>query len=163
MIPSISRADAPLLARRYFEGEGEPSPLAAKLAHVPELLDVALPFFEVVYGPTALPDRLKEIVVLRTSALNACRYYVRVHAALAAGAGLADAELAYLHRGTGMPSTFADSERAAFAFAEAMCVRPADAASLLQPFFRADQIVELAVLASTTTLLNRFCTAIGIA
>jgi AhpD family alkylhydroperoxidase len=160
MIPLVTRADAPLLARPYLE-DGD-NPLAAALAHVPELLEVAMPFFGVVYGPTALPERLKEIVVLRTSARNGCRYCTRVHATLAAATGLDAAEIVSLQPGAAAPASLAESERAAFAFSEAMCDRPAGAVALLKPFFRDDQIVELTLLAATTISLNRFCTAVGL-
>lgn len=161
VIPLMTAGDAPLLAKQYLEGEQ--NSLAALIAHVPEVLEVAMPFFGVVYGPTALPERLKEIVVLRTSALNGCRYCTRVHAQLAAEAGLDVEEVANLQRGAPFASTMNDGERALGAFAEAMCVRPAEAVSLLKPFFRDDQIVEFAMLAGTTIMLNRFCTAMGIA
>ncbi len=160
MISGMTRENAPLLARQYLENV---EPLAATIAHVPELLEVAMPFFGVVYGPTALPERLKEIVVLRTSALGGCRYCTRVHATLASAAGLDAAEVASLMHGAPFPATSSDSERAAFAFAEAMCARPDEAVSLLKPFFRDDQIVELTMLAGTTIMLNRFCTAMGFA
>ena len=160
-IPLMTCENAPLLARRYLE-DGE-NPLAAAMAHVPELVEVAMPFFSVVYGPTALPERLKEIVVLRTSALNGCRYCTRVHAAFAASAGLDAAEVASLQHGAPLPATLDDSERAVFTFSEAMCARPAEAVALLKPFFRDDQIVELAMLAGTTIFLNRFCTSMGFA
>ena len=161
MIPGVTRENAPLLARQYLE-DAE-NPLAAAIAHVPEVLEVAMPFFGVVYGPTALPERLKEIVVLRTSALNGCRYCTRVHAALASAAGLDATEVASLQHGAPLPATLDDSERAAFAFSEAMCARPGAAVALVKPYFRDDQIVELAMLAGTTIFLNRFCTAMGLA
>ncbi len=161
VVPLMAHEDAPLLAKQYLEGEQ--NPLAALLAHVPELLEVAMPFFGVVYGPTALPERLKEIVVLRTSALNGCRYCTRVHAKLAAEAGLDAEEAASLQYGAAFPASMNDGERALSVFAEAMCVRPADAVPLLKPFFRDDQIVEFATLAGTTIFLNRFCTAMGLA
>ena len=161
VIPHMTRDDAPLLAKRYLEGDE--NPLAAVIAHVPEILEVAMPFFGVVFGPTALPERLKEIVVLRTSALNGCRYCTRVHAKLAADAGLDTDEVASLQYGAPFPSSMNDGERALSAFAEAMCVRPAEAVALLKPFFRDDQIVEFAMLAGTTIFLNRFCTAMGLA
>ena len=161
MIPGVTRENAPLLARQYLE-DAE-NPLAAALAHVPELLEVAMPFIAVVYGPTALPERMKEIVVLRTSVRNGCRYCTRVHAALASEAGLDTAEVASLQYGTPPPATLDDGERAVCTFSEAMCARPAEAVSLLKPFFRDDQIVELAVLCATTIFLNRFCTSLGFA
>ncbi len=160
-IPLVDPAHSPLLARPYLSPEGC-SPLAAALAHVPELLEAAMPFFGTLYGPTALPDRLKEIVVVRVSALNGCRYCTRVHGTLAAAAGLLPAEIAALGSDTEFAPTFAEEERAAIAFAEALCRRPADSVAFLRPHFRDDQIVELALLGATTISLNRFCTALGL-
>ncbi len=94
-IPLVDPAHAPLLARPYLSRENC-SQLAATLAHVPELLESAMPFIGALYGPTALPDRLKEIVVVRVSALNGCPYCLRVHGALAAAAGLSSVEIASL-------------------------------------------------------------------
>ncbi len=65
--------------------------------------------------------------------------------------------------GLPFPSTMNAGERALTVFAEAMCVRPAEAVPLLKPFFRDDQIVEFATFAGTTIPLNRLCTRIGIA
>lgn len=161
MIPLIDRNNAPLLARPYLEVD-QPNPLAAVMTHVPELLEVAMPFIGAVYGPTALPGRFKEIVVLRTSVLNQCRFCTRVHTTLAANAGLTPDEIAFLH-GTGpSPSTLDECQLAAFPFADALCNRPSDAVSTVKPFFRNDQIVELAMLAGMTIFLNRFCMAIGL-
>lgn len=159
-IPPLDGVTAPLLARPFLEG-ADPSPLAAVLAHVPELLETALPFIGTVYGPTALAARLKEIVVLRTSVLNGCRYCTRVHRALANEAGLTPAEITDLCDGRPAAS-FEAPERAAIAFAEALCAAPGDALAIVQPHFRDHEIVELAVLAGTTIFLNRFCTAMGI-
>ncbi len=160
-IPLLDLAQAPLLARRYLSPEGC-SPLAAVLAHVPELLETAMPFLGTLYGPTALADRLKEIVTVRISAVGGCRYCTRVHGALAAAAGLLPAEIAGLGGQTEFVPTFTEEERAAIAFAEALCRRPAGSVALLRPHFRDDQIVELALLGATTISLNRFCTAMGL-
>ena len=63
----VTAERAPLLARPYYE-RGDPGPIAAALANVPELMEVALPFIDTVYGPTSLPPRMKEIVILAVSA-----------------------------------------------------------------------------------------------
>jgi len=160
-IPLVDPAHAPLLARPYLSPAGC-SPLATALAHVPELLETAMPFLGTLYGPTALPARLKEILIVRLSALNGCRYCTRVHGALAAAAGLLPVEIAVLGGETEAVATFAEQERAAIAFAEALSRHPADSVALLRPHFRDDQIVELALLGATTISLNRFCTAMGL-
>ena len=86
---------APLLARPYYEG-GDPGPIAAALANVPELMEVAMPFLGVVYGPTSVAPRLKEIVILAVSAANGCRYCTTAHTGVARRLGFAPDELAAL-------------------------------------------------------------------
>lgn len=78
---------APLLARAYY-AEGDPGPIVAALAQVPELLEVVMPFLGTAFGPTAIPWRTKEIVILRTSSQLDCRYCIQSHTTVALDAGL---------------------------------------------------------------------------
>lgn len=160
-VPLIEPGNEPLLARAFFDGAGT-SPLVRALAHVPELLEVAMPFVASVYGPTALPDRLKEIVVLRISARNGCRYCTRVHRDLASTAGLDAREIAELERADTAPTAFDDRERATIDFCDALCDGAASTAAILREWYLTHEIVELALLASATIFLNRFCTALDI-
>nr|MBA3523282.1 hypothetical protein [Geodermatophilaceae bacterium] len=64
----LDAAAAPLTARRYYQ-DGDPGPLGAALATVPELLEAALPFLSTVLGASSLDVRTKEIVIVSTSAL----------------------------------------------------------------------------------------------
>ena len=66
---------APLLARPYYAG-GDPGPIVAALAQVPELLETTMPFLGTALGPSGIDWRTKEIVIVRTSALAGCRYCV---------------------------------------------------------------------------------------
>ena len=150
---------APLLARPYYE-RGDPGPIAATLANVPELMDVALPFIGAVYGPTSVAPRLKEIVVLAVSAANGCRYCTETHTGVALRMGFAPGELAAL-RGEGpTPDGWSPAERALLAFSEALSNRPDQAVELLRPHFDEAQVVELVTLGSATVMLNRFATAL---
>jgi AhpD family alkylhydroperoxidase len=157
----VGADQAPLLARRYYPEEGPASPIVRALAHVPELLEVAMPFIARVFGPTSVSLRTKEIVVLRVSALNGCRYCVDTHTVAAWDAGLTQTETAAL-RGTaaGFPAT----EEALVAFCDAFCNAPApvpdDVARRLRTHFAEHEIVELSLLAGATAMLNRFCTTL---
>lgn len=159
-IPLIARERAPLLARPYLAGD-EPSPLAGLMAHVPELLEATMPFIAAIYGPTALAPRLKELVILRVSVRNGCRYCTRVHDDVAAEAGVSEGERRAL-QAPETPLALEGRERAAVLFADAMCAAPGDAVAGLREFFRDDEIVELTMLAGATIFLNRFCTALGL-
>jgi AhpD family alkylhydroperoxidase len=155
----VSKQRAPLLARPYYES-GDPGPIAAALANVPELMDVALPFIGTVFGPTSLAPRLKEIVVLRVSAASGCRYCTETHTSVARRMGFDAEELAAL-RGEGpAPARWSPAQRALLAFSVALSERPAESVELLLPHFSEPEIVELVTLGSATILLNRFATAL---
>ena len=155
----VSRERAPLLARPYYES-GDPGPIAAALANVPELMDVALPFIGTVFGPTSVGPRLQEIVVLRISAANGCRYCTETHTRAARRLGFDGEELAAL-RGEGPPpARWSERERALLAFSVALSERPAESVELLLPHFAEPEIVELVTLGSATIMLNRFATAL---
>ena len=155
----LTRERAPLLARPYFEG-GDPGPIAAALANVPELMETALPFIGAVYGPTSVDGRLKEIVVLAVSAANGCRYCTETHAGVARRMGFAPDELAALLGEAPAPAGWSGRERALLDFSTALSRRPDTAVELLRPWFAEHEIVELVTLGSVTVMLNRFATAL---
>jgi AhpD family alkylhydroperoxidase len=150
---------APLLARPYYEG-GDPGPIAAALANVPELLEVAQPFLGAVFGPTSVASRLKEIVILGVSAANGCRYCTETHTGVARRMGFTPDELAATRGEAPPPEAWDARQRALLSFCEAISNRPAEAVELLRPHFGEHEIVELVTLASTTVMLNRFATAL---
>lgn len=150
---------APLLARPFYEG-GDPGPIAAALANVPELMEVAMPFLGVVYGPTSVAPRLKEIVILAVSAANGCRYCTVAHTGVARRLGFAPDELAALLGQAPAPERWGPTERALLAFSDALSNRPAEAVDLLRPHFGEPAIVELVTVGAATIMLNRFATAL---
>ena len=150
---------APLLARPYYES-GDPGPIAAALANVPELMDVALPFIDTVLGATSVEPRLKEIVVLRVSSANGCRYCTETHTGVARRMGFAAGELAALLGEGPAPAGWSGRERALLEFSTALSHQPDTAVELLRPWFAEHEIVELVTLGSVTVMLNRFATAL---
>ncbi|MFN2507024.1 MAG: carboxymuconolactone decarboxylase family protein [Acidimicrobiales bacterium] len=165
LVALVEADQAPLLARPYFAA-GDPGPIVAALATVPELLEVTAPFLGAVLGPGAIGTRLKEIVILRTSARASCRYCVEAHTVVALDAGLARAEVRALRGEADPTEVFAvPAERAVIAWCDAL-VRTgsvaADIASALRAAFADHEVVELTMLVTTTLLLNRFCTALGL-
>jgi AhpD family alkylhydroperoxidase len=155
----LTKERAPLLARPYYE-DGDPGPIAAALANVPELMDVALPFLGAVFGPTAVEPRWKEIVILGVSAANRCRYCTESHTGVASRMGFSADELSAMRGESPAPERWTERERALLAFCDAMSNRPGEAVDLLRPHFAEPDIVELVTLASTTVMLNRFATAL---
>lgn len=160
----VEAHQAPLLARPFY-GPGDPGPIVAALAHVPELLEVAMPFIGVALGPTAIPWRTKEIVILRTSALLECRYCVQSHTAVALDAGLSRAEVAALRAATPPDDVFAEpAERSLIDWIDAAAgtagAVPEGVMVCLSSHYCDAEVVELTLVVGVTMMLNRFCTTL---
>ena len=157
---------APLLARPYFE-DGDPGPIVAALAQVPELLEVAVPFIGAVLGASSIDVRTKELVILRTSVLLECQYCVQSHTPVALDNGVTRPEVDALRRREAVTDGFADPRvRALMDWVDALAggigAVDAPATAAMQAHFEQHEIVELALLVGTTMMLNRFCTALGL-
>ncbi len=159
----IAAAEAPLLARPYFAG-GDPGPIVAALAQVPEMLEATVPFLGVVLGRSALDVRTKEVVILRTSARASCRYCVEAHTVVALDSGLSNGEVRALRGDVDVDEAFpAEEDRAVIGWCDAVVgTGSVDAAcrDRLRQGRPDHVVVELTLLAATTLLLNRFCTAL---
>jgi len=165
LVGLVESDQAPLLARPYF-ADGDPGPIVAALAQVPEMLEATMPFLGRVLGPSCLPARIKEIVILRTSAQASCRYCIEAHTVVARDVGLSLAEVRALRGELGVEVTFGDpAERAVIGWSDALVgTGPVDAdiKASLRGAFADYEVVELTLLGATTLLLNRFCTALDL-
>ena len=162
---TLGADQAPLLARPYF-ASGDPGPIVAALAQVPELLEVAMPFLGTALGPSGIDRRTKEIVIVRVSALAGCRYCVQAHTVVALDAGLSRDQVTALRAETPVEDSFTDArELALIAWAD-LVAGPgpvSDAArAAVRAHFADHEVVELTALAGTTLLLNRFATALAL-
>jgi AhpD family alkylhydroperoxidase len=166
VVEPIVPEQAPLLARPFY-GDGDPGPITATLAYVPELLETALPFLGAVLSPSSIDPRTKEIVILRTSAMRACRYCIDSHTPVALDAGLTPVEVRALRGEPGFTigDAFADGrERALVAWtdeiAEGKGAASDNATHAMTSHFAAHEIVELTLLASVTLSLNRYASTL---
>ena len=166
VVEPISPEQAPLLARPFY-ADGDPGPITATLAHVPELLETALPFIGAVLSPSSIAFRTKEIVILRTSCVKACRYCVDSHTPVALDAGLSPAQVRALRSEAGytIDAAFADQrERALIAWTDEVAggSGPASDATTaaMQAAYAEHEIVELTLLAAVTLLLNRYASTL---
>ena len=170
LVPALAAEDAPILMRPYYAG-GDPGPILATMAHVPELTEVAMPFLGAALGASSVDFRTKEIVIVRTSALLGCRYCIDSHTTVALDAGLSFDQVRAL-RELGPSVTDADlspsfpstKERAlitwidAVAFGRGPIAVPANDA--ITSNYADHEIVEITVLIGATMLLNRYATAL---
>ena len=161
-ITLIEPGQAPPLARPYY-ADGDPGPIVAALAQVPELLVVTMPFLGAA-GPPALPARTKELVILRTSARAACRYCVESHTVVARDIGLSATEVALSVARRMWTQPFRRRRRGVLDWCDAIVgtgpvrTRPPGGGSWASLPNHA--VVELTLLVAATLLLNRFCTAL---
>lgn len=166
-MPLVEAEQAPILARPFYPGEGPPSPITASLAHVPEVLEVTLPFVGRVLGPTAVDARTKEIVILRCSALMECRYCVETHTAVALDCGLSREEIRALRGEEEAEAAFAhEDELALIAWVDAVAlgrgVAPEEVTARATEAMGHPELVELTLVAGATLMLNRYCSALGL-
>jgi len=162
----IEAGQVPLLARPFF-ADGDPGPIVAALAQVPELLMVAAPLLGVALSPSAIDWRTKEIVIVRTSALAGCRYCIQAHTTVALDAGLSHDEVAALRIEAPVEDVF-DSERELALLRWIDVVARAhgpvadDDRTDIRSHFSDHEIVELTAVIGVTLLLNRFATSLAL-
>lgn len=160
----VEAAAAPLLARDLF-ASGDPGPIVASLAQVPELLAPTLPFLGAVLGPSWIPLRDKEIVILRTSAVLGCRYCTDAHTVVALDSGLTRDEVRALRGELPLDAAFPEqADRALVAWCDAVAHGVDADLERARAALVADdaRVVELTLLVSTTVLLNRYATALAL-
>ena len=166
VVTPLPEDQAPLLAKSFYAG-GDPGPITAALAHVPEMLEVALPFLGAILSPSAIDFRTKEIVILRTSALLACRYCIDSHTPVAVDSGLTNDQVRSLRNEAGFATAdaFTDARDCALiawndeVAGKTGAVSPAVGAGIASQFAQ-HEIVELTLLIGATMLLNRFATSL---
>ena len=164
---TLIEADQAPLAARPLYASGDPGPLVKSLAHVPEVLAVALPFIGNQMGESALSLRFKELVILRASALMKCDYCIKTHTVKALGAGFTRAEVVALREPGPADRSFSDAREAAIVrWADAVAAGPgpvaASAVADIKQHVSEAELVELTLVISTTILLNRYCTALDL-
>ena len=166
VVEIIPSDQAPLLARPFYAG-GDPGPIAATMAHVPELLECGLPFIGAVLSPSSIDFRTKEIVILRTSSVLGCRYCIDSHTPVALDSGLSSDQVRALRSEPGFATASVLSspqDLALVAWTDELANgrgAVSDATTeAMQAAFADHEIVELTLLVGVTMLLNRYATAL---
>ena len=161
----LDRDAAPLPSRRWFRDDGSASPLTRSLATAPDVMESLMPFLGMIYGESSLGLATKELVILRVSKLNGCRYCLAAHRPAALEAGLPVQLVAALCDELPL-AELPVRERAIVDWADLVTLAPAEVTdeltARLLDHLREDQLVELTLVAGVTTMLNQYCTAFGI-
>ena len=149
---------APLSAQQYFAG-GDPGPIVAALATVPELLGFVGPALSA--GSVGL--RATEFAILRTSILQGCTYCIHAHTAASLDAGLTPTEVRALRGDIPLEDGFpSKSERALIGWIDALAGStgpiPDDVWQAARQHWAEYVLVEISVTVGATMFLNRFAT-----
>ena len=161
----LQRDEAPLPARAIYAADGSASPLKRSFANAPDLLETLLPFLGQIFDEGAVDLATKELVVVRVSQLNGCRYCLAAHRPLALESGVEEAQLAAVCEEVPL-SELAERERTIVEWADCYVLDPAgitdELVARVLDFLRDDQMVEVALLIGATQMLNHYCTAFDV-
>jgi uncharacterized peroxidase-related enzyme len=141
---------------------GKPGNIQKALAHRPELLKNFLSFYASV--GRSLDRKLYELVYLRVSFINGCRYCTQHHVASSKRAGLAAQDWTALKAGNFAGLT--EKERAALTYVEKLTRAPHEITETdfdeLKKHFPDPEIVDLHMLAGLANLTNRITDPLGL-
>ena len=158
----LDASTAPLSAEHYCVG-GDPGPIVAALATVPELLGPTLGFVGPALSAGAIGVRAKEFAILRTSALQGCIYCIHAHTTVSLDVGLTSAEVRALRGELPLDEGFpSPKDRALIGWIDALAGAtgpiPDDVWTEARAHWGEHELVEISVTVGATMFLNRFAT-----
>ena len=141
---------------------GKPGNVQKALAHRPEMLKSFLSFYTSV--GRSLDRKLYELIYLRVSLINECRYCTQHHVASSKRAGLTAEDWAALKSGN--YSRYGEKERAALSCVEKLTRAPHQITETdfdeLKKHFSEPEIVDIHMLAGLANLTNRLTDPLGL-
>ena len=141
---------------------GKPGNVQKALAHRPEMLKSFLGFYATV--GRSLDRKLYELIYLRVSLINQCRYCMQHHVASSKRAGLTAEDWSALKAGN--YSRYSEKERAALVYAERLTRAPHEITEAdfeeLKKHFSDPEIVDVHMLAGLANLTNRVTDPLGL-
>jgi uncharacterized peroxidase-related enzyme len=141
---------------------GKPGNVQKALAHRPEMLESFLGFYASV--GRSLDRKLYELIYLRVSLINGCRYCTQHHVAGSKRAGLGAEDWTALKAGN--YSRYSEPERAALTYVEKLTRAPHEITQNdfdeLKKHFSDPEIVDIHMLAGLANLTNRVTDPLGL-
>jgi uncharacterized peroxidase-related enzyme len=141
---------------------GKPGNVQKALAHRPEMLKSFLSFYATV--GRSLDRKLYELVYLRVSLINGCRYCAQHHVASSKRAGLTADDWTALKAGN--YSRYGERERAALTYIERLTRASHEITDTdfdeLKKHFSEPEIVDIHMLAGLANLTNRVTDPLGL-
>jgi uncharacterized peroxidase-related enzyme len=141
---------------------GKPGNAQKALAHRPDMLKTFLPFYASV--GRSLDRKFYEMIYLRVSFINGCRYCQQHHVASSKRVGLTAEDWKTLK--DGHYAGFTEKEQTALAYAEKLTRSSRDVTDAdiekLKKHFSDPEIVDLHLLVGLANLTNRFTDPLGL-
>jgi uncharacterized peroxidase-related enzyme len=141
--------------------KGKPGGVQKLLAHRPEMLKAFLSFYASV--GRSLDRRLYELVYIRVSMINECRYCMQHHLAASKRVGVTHDDWTKLKEG--QYGVFSEKEEAALDFADKLTRDPHaigdEDIAALKVHFSESEIVDLDLLVGLANLTNRVTDPLG--
>jgi uncharacterized peroxidase-related enzyme len=142
--------------------KGKPGNVQKALAHRPDMLKNFLGFYASV--GRSLERKLYELIYIRVSMINGCRYCLQHHLASSKRVGLTPEDWSALKQGNHSP--FSEKERAALVYIEKLTRSPYDITDAdfneLKKHFSDPEIVDVHLLTGLANLTNRFTDPLGL-
>jgi uncharacterized peroxidase-related enzyme len=142
--------------------KGKPGNVQKALAHRPDMLKNFLGFYASV--GRSLDRRLYELIYIRVSMINGCRYCLQHHLASSKRAGLTTEDWSALKQGNF--SHLSEKEQTALTYAEKLTRAPHEISdgdfNELKKHFSEPEIVDLHLLTGLANLTNRFTDPLGL-
>ncbi len=141
---------------------GKPGNIQKALAHRPEMLKNFLNFYASV--GRSLDRKLYELIYIRVSLINECRYCAQHHVAASKRVGLNAEDWTALKSGN--YSRYSEKEQAALTYVEKLTRAPQHVAQTdfdeLKKYFSEAEIVDIHMLAGLANLTNRVTDPLGL-
>jgi alkylhydroperoxidase family enzyme len=116
-IPYVEPVEAPPAVREVYDVLGrEPLNIFKLIANAESAFRPFMRFGAAILGALELDPKLRELAILRVAQLSDARYEWVQHAAIAAGIGIPDAQIAALERGEIEADCFGELERRVLRF-----------------------------------------------
>jgi uncharacterized peroxidase-related enzyme len=158
----LTKAQAPDELHRIYDAIqadiGKMPNIFGVLARFPAALKTLIPFYDAIMSKGKIETKNKELAYLKTSSINACRYWTSYHTASAKQAGVTEEQIKAL-RFYQRSEAFDEKERATIRFAD-IVTRGATAVDFevleyVGKYYSEDEIVELTMVIALANLANR--------
>jgi uncharacterized peroxidase-related enzyme len=163
-ITLVEPEQAPPEVKEIYEQKlkGKPGNAQKAMAHRPEVLKNFLGFYASV--GRSLERKLYELIYIRVSLINECRYCLQHHLASSRRVGLTAEDWGALKLGNYL--SYTEKERAALTYVEMLTRSPHEIAdgdfNELKKHFTDPEIVDIHLLTGVANLTNRFTDPLGL-